>query len=893
MKKRNFGSFDSSGGGTPNLKNSNIGSDQTPQLQRAFMPAEEYKWHEDLMKAFDDGLQNDSGAICATKRESLILSVPVAKLKFVDQNQGNTIWKFRNIVGCLDDKNLVFVRLARDKNTKGSIRRSMQLRKNKDSGPTQATGLEIPLNEISLNISQVEKSAVEITLASNEISSEGTSRGMLFVIFKNQEQANEWFESVEGVRSWLDNGLGGGVDAHELGQQQHYTGLGTVAQVPSDLDLTLGTIEAEDSVEFNDDTNACGSVDLHERDEDICDNGNSRPLYSAEQYAMGNCGSRCSVFGQEDSDWEDEEDQERLSQYDDTEIESNSSVALDETPKKGRGLTSVLRHTHHGYTDSNSSVADAVVSPCSSLRGNVYCLSRSGSSRRASRTLHRRSTPPDLLVRPMRSLALGDSDSQQQAGAGGAELLHSLGSYPAHRGPSSVKYKRTSATLSVSSDSSQSISIKGMRRSSSMSMNGKDNCKVDTFSETNEDGEEVAVYQDTDGNIQLMAASRDALIDRLISADGSKDSIFVDMILHTHSVVMTSLELLQELITRFATKKRSTTAEHRQVQQAIIMVIIRWVDIAPDVFGDEDGPERAFLDQFMARTGETGFALAERLLQETLEGSVSEHRKAMQEASARRSRLAMGDRETDDLGWSSEVIGNVDARYIAEQVTIYNWSLLKRITMTDAMGFYMNGAKGKTGNEASTFKDFIARYDEESYWVATAICCARTVREQSALIAKFIQIAKHCYILNNIFSVFTIVQCLDGMPVKNLIEAWGGVSQVYMNTIQHLRTTLVHHGRNMKAYREKVENIGLQPWVPFLPTHMKDIVFIKDGNPTHVNGLINVEKLRKLHKTINVLLSGGQVSYPAKEDQAARNFLENSLIVTDIHELKARSQEAL
>ena len=57
---------------------------------------------------------------------------------------------------------------------------------------------------------------------------------------------------------------------------------------------------------------------------------------------------------------------------------------------------------------------------------------------------------------------------------------------------------------------------------------------------------------------------------------------------------------------------------------------------------------------------------------------------------------------------------------------------------------------------------------------------------------------------------------------------------------------------------------------------MKDLTFFHDGNRTRMDGLINVDKLRKMVARAADIQALGQIPYTFKEDPAVQNYLSHS-----------------
>lgn len=156
--------------------------------------------------------------------------------------------------------------------------------------------------------------------------------------------------------------------------------------------------------------------------------------------------------------------------------------------------------------------------------------------------------------------------------------------------------------------------------------------------------------------------------------------------------------------------------------------------------------------------------------------------------------------------------------------------ILSRIHPTEYVYYYNPQARaGIKANLCARLEEAIKRFDEESYWVAGEICLHEGRKEQTAMISKFILVAHSCRKLGNFFSVFTILGALDFPEVRRFKRAWKNVSDKLKRLMAELQAVM-DTTRNMKAYRAEYDQFEGHPRIPFLPLHLKDLVFLKEGS---------------------------------------------------------------
>lgn len=76
----------------------------------------------------------------------------------------------------------------------------------------------------------------------------------------------------------------------------------------------------------------------------------------------------------------------------------------------------------------------------------------------------------------------------------------------------------------------------------------------------------------------------------------------------------------------------------------------------------------------------------------------------------------------------------------------------------------------------------------------------------------------------------------------------------------------------MKNYRDKLAT-AIPPMVPFLPIYLKDLTFINDGNPSKIDGLVNIDKLRMIAERVLQITSVAKILYDFQTNPALLNYI--------------------
>jgi len=191
----------------------------------------------------------------------------------------------------------------------------------------------------------------------------------------------------------------------------------------------------------------------------------------------------------------------------------------------------------------------------------------------------------------------------------------------------------------------------------------------------------------------------------------------------------------------------------------------------------------------------------------------------------------------------SRLDGSTEAQSLTNQTALLPScpQILSRIHPTEYIYYYNPQARGTTkANLCARLEEAIKRFDEESYWVAGEICLHEGRKEQTSMISKFILVADACRKLGNFFSLFTILGALDFPEVRRFKRAWKAVPDKLKRLMAELQGVM-ETSRNMKVYRAEYDEFEGHPRIPFLPLHLKDLVFLKEGSRRGASGAASYE----------------------------------------------------
>ncbi|KJE92938.1 hypothetical protein CAOG_009712 [Capsaspora owczarzaki ATCC 30864] len=245
-----------------------------------------------------------------------------------------------------------------------------------------------------------------------------------------------------------------------------------------------------------------------------------------------------------------------------------------------------------------------------------------------------------------------------------------------------------------------------------------------------------------------------------------------------------------------------------------------------------------------------------------------------------------------------KIVIEMEPKELAEQLTYYDHHIFSRISRNDYINYLWPSKSRKEQLKASTNQTgtshldaFVNRLEKETFWIATEICSLsenETLKEQAKLIQLFLQALSHCLALDNIYTCFAIYGALNFQPVQKLKKAWELVPKKYLAPLQEVEN-LMNPSRNMRAYRTFIhqKEKTTTPLLPFLPLHLKDLVFLNDGNDTFFqDGRVNFDKCRTIARRVDWLdkLANRPYSWIVPKPEL-QSYLESAYVCPNMDEL--------
>ncbi|XP_065898969.1 rap guanine nucleotide exchange factor 4-like isoform X3 [Dysidea avara] len=183
-----------------------------------------------------------------------------------------------------------------------------------------------------------------------------------------------------------------------------------------------------------------------------------------------------------------------------------------------------------------------------------------------------------------------------------------------------------------------------------------------------------------------------------------------------------------------------------------------------------------------------------------------------------------------------------NSKDIACHLMLHSYELLRNISFREVI--YSTCGKHKFSRITSNIDLIVRKFNEIQFWVISEVCGSPDVTVRARILSKFIKIAAYCKDFKDLNSFFAIVFGIMNGAVYRLKTTWEKVPTKLRRKFESFET-LTDPSRNHRAIRIYQGKL-VPPAIPFMPLLLKDATFICEGNETHIDGLVNFEKMRML-----------------------------------------------
>eukprot|EP01102_Stenamoeba_stenopodia_P004493 TRINITY_DN1478_c0_g1_i2.p1 TRINITY_DN1478_c0_g1~~TRINITY_DN1478_c0_g1_i2.p1 ORF type:complete len:1321 (+),score=315.07 TRINITY_DN1478_c0_g1_i2:401-4363(+) len=367
------------------------------------------------------------------------------------------------------------------------------------------------------------------------------------------------------------------------------------------------------------------------------------------------------------------------------------------------------------------------------------------------------------------------------------------------------------------------------------------------------------------GRLVVKTATMPKIIVKLIDPNHDHDVTMMNVVLNTYCYYTTSLELLENLISRFVARYKQTNPFSYKLRLRILSVLAAWMNLESKSLARGDGKE--FVERFMSFCDEASSLATtpqERELLNVLRfffiviGSDSSPLQVPLDS------VDIGSTNNNLL--ETVLNSQFTVENVAQQLTLMDKNLFERIPIQEFLK--KNFTKPAT---SPCYTEMAKKFNHWSQWVSTEIVSRANLSARVETLAKFILIAKHCRDVNNFNTAYAIIAGLAQTSVSRLKLTWEKLPKAVQTMYDDLKE-LFNISSNHKNYRDAIL-LSSPPLVPYLGLYGKFLLAIEDGNPGKVKERINLPKYKKLFKQISEIKRFQSKSYPFHVDLELQRLL--------------------
>jgi RasGEF domain/RasGEF N-terminal motif/Domain found in Dishevelled, Egl-10, and Pleckstrin (DEP) len=213
--------------------------------------------------------------------------------------------------------------------------------------------------------------------------------------------------------------------------------------------------------------------------------------------------------------------------------------------------------------------------------------------------------------------------------------------------------------------------------------------------------------------------------------------------------------------------------------------------------------------------------------------------------------------------------GRLLPKPLARQLSLVDQHFYVSVRLNEFLGQAWTQADKET--RAPTILAFIRNFNRTSTWVTTLVVSTVKMAHRVVLIEKLIDVAAHMAAINNFAGLMAFLGGLNSSAVRRLKGTWEKVQPQKVAILDMLGQQMNFEG-NFKQYRAVLGSAAL-PCVPYLGIFLTDLVFLEDGNPSHVPSpnypslrLVNFDKCRRVADIVGQVAHFQMCRYPCDMD---------------------------
>jgi hypothetical protein len=395
-----------------------------------------------------------------------------------------------------------------------------------------------------------------------------------------------------------------------------------------------------------------------------------------------------------------------------------------------------------------------------------------------------------------------------------------------------------------------------------------------------ESGEELTFRKGEKGVDVVIGGTLEKLVERLTYESFADPNYTVDF-LNTYRYFTTAPELLELIIARYwlptptgLSKEDEEVFEKQRrtpIRLRVVGVLLQWIDKYWHEWAASP-PLLSCLNNFIAASAKTGNAALSDRLQKALKRRLDSPLDPPLEIV-----FPHPPPETllEKKGKSENFnIFNVHPKEMARQLTLLEFELLSRVKQWELFG--TEWIKKEKETKAPNVTRFTQWFNRTSDWVATELVSQSDSKQRVAVLARFIEIAEHCFELQNYNGTIEILAGLQMPSVYNLQDIWGKLSNKHIETVEELMNITTARS-NFSAYRALLEK-KTPPCVPYLGLYLGDLVSMESREPDKISEgkQINFNKFRQISSVIRKLRAHQDSPYNLRAVPAIQQYVRDA-----------------
>lgn len=330
------------------------------------------------------------------------------------------------------------------------------------------------------------------------------------------------------------------------------------------------------------------------------------------------------------------------------------------------------------------------------------------------------------------------------------------------------------------------------------------------------------------------AASFNQLILFLTSPDAANIE-FQKIFLITFPSFATAPKVLAAILTRYYAEVKEVNPESnikdqtelKQVKDRIIRILSTWLKIAPYQFTDD--MLHAIEEFIKYLNADKNYELQARILT-----SAVEHFKA---SIAKKT----APKEIMKVTKSSKTILDIDAKVLAEQITLLHSEIYRRIGPTELLTAIWGQKKG---GGSKNVDELTQHFDKFSRYIQLTIIQGNDAKTRAKTFQQWVETAIAFREINNFHGVFAVICGLTHRSVQRLKDtlkiAMKSMSRSMKKSYEEL-IDLCDLQNDFHNYRPSIAS-AVEPCIPFIGCLQRDLIYVQEAYPNKIDGLINFQK---------------------------------------------------